>query len=182
MQEYLYVNLIALAISHSDAQWKPFRKNRFECDMVWTQWNANVIPWKTANMMYMESLLCVKRIPPYALGQAFSPGRKERWPAVLLLPLQGCRPSERKHFWKFFLLSIDDLYDLLIYISLAWLCDAESSAKDVCCVNTVTEYVTLQAHLPDVSLSLGPWVLGREPLCQATAMTMAGAALSTWGA
>lgn len=29
--------------------------------------------------------------------------------------------------------------DLLICISLVKLCDAKSSAKDVCCVNTVTE-------------------------------------------
>lgn len=34
---------------------------------------------------------------------------------------------------------IDDLYDLLICISLAKLCDAKSSAKDICCVNTVTQ-------------------------------------------
>lgn len=34
---------------------------------------------------------------------------------------------------------IDDLCDLLICISLAKLCDATSSAEDVCCVNIVTE-------------------------------------------
>jgi len=38
----------------------------------------------------------------------------------------------------------DDLCDLLIHISLAKQCDARSSAKAVCCVNTVTEQATLQ--------------------------------------
>lgn len=69
MQENLYVNLIALAISHSDAQWRPLRKNRFECDMVWTQWNANAIPWTTASVMCTESVLCVKSIPPMQLAR-----------------------------------------------------------------------------------------------------------------
>lgn len=64
---------------------------------------------------------------------------------------------------------IDDLYDLLTYISLAKLCDAESSVKDDCCVNTTTGQVTLQADLPD--LSLGPGILGREP--RATLLTEA---------
>jgi len=50
-----YINLTALTISHSDVQQKPFRKNGFECNMAWAQWSANVIPWKTAHMRYIES-------------------------------------------------------------------------------------------------------------------------------
>lgn len=119
-----------------------------------------MIPWKTANMMYMESLLRVKRIIPlYALGQAFSPGEKERWPAVLLPSLRACCQSEEA------LLDVlpseyftEDLYDLSIRISLAKLRDAMSSAKGDCCLNTVTERVTLQADFPGVCLSL--WDLG----------------------
>lgn len=130
MQENLYVNLIALAISHSDAQWKAFRKNRFECDMVWTQWHANAIPWTTASVMYTESVLCVKSNPqcswPGCLtwreGEvarstvASSPG---------LLPVRGgafleILPSE---------CFINDPYDRLICISLSKLWDANHLQK-----------------------------------------------------
>lgn len=104
MRGNLYINLIALAISHSDAQWKPFRKNRFECDMVWTQWKANAIPWTTASVMCTESVLCVKSIPPYAVGQAVSPGEKQVVSSTVD-PFPGLLP-QGKYFWKFFLLSI----------------------------------------------------------------------------
>lgn len=110
---------------------------------------------------------CVSNLaPPYALGQAFAPGRKERCsasrtaapsPGLLSLreeALLEVLPSE--YF-------IDDLYDLLTYISLAKLCDAESSAKD----------------LPDVSRT---WGVRQGASCQATDRSVAGFALSTWNA